>query len=213
PRSQERAGPGGSDATALESAYVAGFLASSGEADAIKALAKDFRKRPVNLRMMVIQGFGSSGSLSDFATGNSGLPRSGEKAARDKLNLRAAIEELLIAELDDTDELVGMSGTWDGKGFSDPRLCDVAGHVLNRREPDLYPFDLAAPLSLRDRAIIELKNVWRKRHGLAPLLLPTSKVFAPVARETLLPLLEALVSKPGGQPGEVEARIEKLGLG
>jgi hypothetical protein len=213
PRSQQGQRPRDRDATAIGLGLVAGFLASSGEVDAIKALAKDFRKLPVNLRMMVIQEFGRSGSLSVLRTGDSGALQPGGKSAPKKKDLHEAIEELLIVELDDIDELVGMSGTWDGKHFSDPRLCDVAGHILSQREPDLYSFDLGAPLPRRNRGIIEMKNVWRKRHGLAPLPLPAPKVIAPIPRQTLLPLLEALVSKPGGQPGEIEARIERLGLG
>jgi hypothetical protein len=192
---------------------VAEFLAACGEVDAIKALAKDLRKRPVNLRLAVISSFGTSSSLSVFSTGGPRSLNPGKKQAHGTPALRAATTDLLIAALDDADEVVGISGTWDGKTFADPRICDVAGHVLNQSDPDAYPFDLSAPLVARNRSIVELKNVWRNAHGLALLPLPAPQVIAPVPDEKLRPLMEELLATPSGRQSDIEARIEGLGLG
>lgn len=80
--------------------------------------------------------------------------------------------KLLVAALDDTEARTGMSGTWNGKRFKDPRVCDVAGHVLNALDPARFQFDLSAALDQRDRARLELKNAWRKQHGLPAVPLP-----------------------------------------
>src|SRR5438105_3532584 len=48
--------------------------------------------------------------------------------------------------LDDTEQRKGMSGSWNGKEYRDPRICDFAGHVLNQLDGARFPFDLAAPM-------------------------------------------------------------------
>jgi hypothetical protein len=71
--------------------------------------------------------------------------------AKKPAKVAAAVKGLLVAALDHTDEYVGMSGTWDGKEYADPRICDMAGHVLNQLYPKKYAFDLAAQPGARDR--------------------------------------------------------------
>jgi hypothetical protein len=193
---------------------VAGFLASCGKVEAIAALEKDLRKRPLELRLQVVSSFGEAKSLSVVGSGGGGLINPGDKKTHDNpKEVRTAIEQLLVAELDDTEERSGMSGSWNGKRFSDPRICDAAGHVLNQLAPDKYAFDLSAPLVGRDRAIIELKNAWRKERGLALLPAPVPKKIDPVPNEKLLPLVDKLLQAPDLERKTIESQIESLGLG
>jgi hypothetical protein len=62
----------------------------------------------------------------------------------------AAIEQLLLAALDDTESADEDYRSGD-HCLAKPRLCDVAGDVLKRRWPDKYVFDLQGPVDERDR--------------------------------------------------------------
>lgn len=193
---------------------VAQFLATCGEIKAIAALEKGLRNRPVGLRLSVVSSFRDRGNLSTLSTIGGGIIQPGEKPVRDNpKEVRTAIERLLIGALDDTEERSGMSGSWNGKNFTDPRICDAAGHVLNQLAPDRYPFDLGAPLAKRDQAIVVLKNEWRRAHGLAPLPAPAVKVIAPVRDERLQPLVDKLLQSPPALRPKAMAEIEALGLG
>ena len=64
-----------------------------------------------------------------------------------------------------------------------------------------------------DRAIIDLKNVWRKAHGLANLTVPVLKVIAPIRDERLQPLVDKLLRIPAADQQKAMAEIEELGLG
>jgi hypothetical protein len=193
---------------------IAEFLATCGKVEAIAALEKDLRKRPVGLRLAVVSAFGESGNRYNISKTSGGSIQPGEKPARENTKEGvAAIEHLLFGALDDTEERTGMSGSWNGKNYTDPRICDVAGHVLNQLAPDKYAFDLGAPLARRDRAIVELKNVRRKAHGLALLPVPVLKVIAPIPDEKLQPLIEKLLQTPEAERPKASAKIEELGLG
>jgi hypothetical protein len=195
-------------------ASVAGFLASCGTVEAIEALGKDLRRRPVDLRETVVKSFAEDETPNLFSTEARGPLPPTDAARRDPPErVRAAIERLLVAALDDTEERVGMGGVWGRKRFSDPRICDMAGHVLNLLAPRRYPFDLEAPLAERDRARVALKNVWRQAHGQAPLPLPARKAVPPVPEEKLQPLLEKRLRGPEAERQATEREIERLGVG
>src|SRR5262249_55503082 len=84
---------------------VAEFLAASGKAEVIQVLAKNLRKRSVHLRMAVVSLFGESERMTMVSSGGGGLLQPGEKSARDNPKaVRDAIEQLLVDELDDTEE-------------------------------------------------------------------------------------------------------------
>jgi hypothetical protein len=187
---------------------VAEFLAGCGKIEAIKALAKDLCQRPVALRMTVIFSFGES------LAGGDAWHRPGERHnADDAKGVREAIVDLLVASLDDTEERTGMSGTWYGWSYSDPRICDVAGQMLNHLDSKMYAFDVSASLARRDSNLIELKNVWRLDHGLMPLPLPVPRTISEVPETKLGPLVDRLLSAPPARRTDVEREIEKLGLG
>ncbi len=44
-----------------------------------------------------------------------------------------------------------MTGMWDGINFFNPRICDLAGHVLATRWPDKFQFDLGAGAEQREQ--------------------------------------------------------------
>ena len=103
----------------------------------------------------------------------------------------AAMEKWLIAALDNTKERMGMSGSRNGKNYSDPRICDMAGLFLAERWPDRYTFDVSAPLKTRDRQRIVCANTWRQAHGLDALPMPEeSSVLVPRAEATKVMLIE-----------------------
>lgn len=186
------------------------LLASCGRVDAIKALAKDLRKRPVEVRSRVIESFHDL-LRPETRSGDGSKSRKETKANVDAV--RAAITDLLVAALDDTDKETGRSGTIDDKSYSDPRICDLAAHILRQREPSRYSFDLSASLGARNRSIIEIKNMWRKARGLDPLVLPARRTVVPVPKGQVSPLIEEFLRSDGPQQQKTQAEIEKLGLG
>src|SRR5262249_42218088 len=117
-------------------------------------------------------------------------------AAGDKeaAKLRDAAEDLLAGLLDDKSQRFGMSGTWNNKSYSNPRVCDMAAHALYMRDADRFFFDLEKSLAERRRMIAVLKNAWRKERQLAELPIPEPKLPAAVPDETLKPLLDQFVS-------------------
>jgi hypothetical protein len=148
-----------------------GFLAGSGSPDAVRALSEGLQKHSVNDRLAVVSAFGPSGNVRVFSIGAGGSIKPVEAKDGGKA-LADVIEDLLVRALDDSEQRMGVSATWGDKSFSDPRIGDVAGHVLWTRWPKKYTFDISASTAVRDRQRLELKNVWRKEHGLPPLEQP-----------------------------------------
>jgi hypothetical protein len=122
-------------------------------------------------------------------------------------------EDLLVAALDDTEERRGESGSRNGKEYSDPRVCDIAGHVLSELYPKKYAFDLSAPLAARNRQLVIIKNVWRGENKLPPLPVPEPRKVSPIPAETLRPILDRYLAAGGEKRLAVRSEIEELGLG
>src|SRR6185436_17716687 len=122
------------------------------------ALGRDVRKRKVQTRLQIIESLGRGGSWP--------FEEKDEKRSAATL---AAIEAELVKALDDLEERTGMSGSRGDKSFSDPRVCDFAGHFLAERWPERYVFDLSGLLKTREQQRIECQNVWRRAHGLETL--------------------------------------------
>lgn len=192
---------------------LVGFLAGCNEIEAVDALGRGLADRPVDVRVEVVSVFGRDGNLSLSHFGGAGLSPGKAPNEKNRPGLRAAVLKLLLAALDDTEERYGMSGNWNGKDFSDPRVCDVAGHVLSNLDEKCYAFDLSASLAHRDRDRLLLKNVLRKEQGLPELPLPESRVVTPVADEKVAPLLTQLEAADESNQESVEREIYKLGVG
>ena len=189
-----------------------GLLAGSGSAEAVYVLAEGLQKHPVDVKLSVVSAFGPTGNMSVFATGSGGsLAPANVKA--DDASWRTAVEDLLVGALDDDDRRLGMSATWGGKLFSDPRICDVASHVLWTRWPKKYTFDIAASPAVRDRQRVELKNTWRKQHGLSPLELPHPPQIRRMSDDELRPLWNAVLQAANEKERSKSASaIEARGL-
>ncbi len=178
------------------------FLARSGTVEGVTALGKDLLKRSVDVRLSVVR------SLAEVP-----LKPGAVKPRADLRELRAAVERVLAACLDDTDMRLGMSGGWGDKHYSDPRICDMAAHVLYRLDAAKYPFDLSAPRAKRERGRLVVKNAWRAANGLPAVPLPVPRRIEPVADARLRPLLDRLLSAPEEGRAKVQRQIERLGLG
>jgi hypothetical protein len=156
------------------------FLLWCGKAEAVKALAKELHKRPINVALQAIEAIHSPGW---------GWEEQQKPLAP---NVEQAIDQVLIEELDDYRERTGMSGSWGDKEFSNPRLCDLSGHVLAERWRQPAWFDLSGSSKTRDRQRVELKNVWLKKQGKDPLPLPVSKKIEPLSNLQIHPLFQRL---------------------
>ena len=126
------------------------FLAGCGEARAIAALADDLLENPIRWRYDFVRELHTGDRAGEWRGGRQG------DAEEISDGLAAAIEALLSSALHDTASFERMSGTWDGIRFSDPRICDLAAHVLARRWPDRYQFDLVAGAAEREAQRLRL---------------------------------------------------------
>jgi hypothetical protein len=198
-------------------ATVACFLVDSGKIEAIRALGRDLDKRPTELRMAVLSAFARFGDMAFvFNGGNLWFPPKYAqyyKPTPESEKVRAAIEELLIAELDDTSPQIGLFGGFNHTSYHVPRLCDFAGLLLAGGAPDKYKFDVSARQAQRDKSRVEIINKWRKSLGRPPLPLPTRPAVPVIDDKQLGPLIDELLRLPEGKRAEIELQIERLGLG
>ena len=135
------------------------FLATADSPDAIAALSRDSRQRPVETRVYILDCLEANTAPA--------APRLSPATSQ-------AIETALITGLADTEEMLGESGLRDGRYFINPRVSDFAARLLARFWPDRYSFDLSASLKARDRERLECLNVWRAGRQLAALPLPVA---------------------------------------
>ena len=151
--------------------------------------------------------------LSVMSSGAGSGLRTGDSGASQKEEVEKVVERLLIAALDDTEQREGMSGSWDGKSFQDPWVCDIAAHVLAQRFPKKYEFDLSAALRDRDQKRLAMINVWRKQQNLPALPLPKPKRISPAPVATTDPLLvKVLDAESPDERKQAVAELQRLGL-
>jgi hypothetical protein len=137
------------------------FLAGCDSVDAISALGDKLIQRPVNVRFRVIEAWGERNVLPTGKDHDVSSPATAE-----------AVQNSLAVALQDTEKRTGMSGSRNGKSYSDPRICDMAAWYLAERWPDRYSFDISASFKNRERQRIECLNSWRKIHNMSPFPLP-----------------------------------------
>ncbi len=137
------------------------FLVRSGSPAAIASLARGLERRPIRVRQLIIEELGDA--LSGPVT-----------AVTDRA--RSDMEDLLIPLLEDHEETA-----WVGGGVIHPRIRDLAARTLAENWAK-YSFSIASSLRLRDRMIVQLANVWRKEHALAPLQVPAKPDLTSLAR-------------------------------
>jgi hypothetical protein len=187
-----------------------GFLAGCGDVRAIEALETGLDQRPVDVRLNVVSALGDVGSgFSVFASGvGSGIDPGQEHQLTPEVE--QAMEQLLAGRLTDLEEREGMSGTWDGEAFTDPRICDVAAHVLEQRFADRYSFKMGASLAERERQRVTALNVWRKGQGQEPLPVPEPRTGPGLDDPSkALDVRQARV-EPAGKARALEKKLARL---
>jgi hypothetical protein len=201
---------------------LAFYLGKCGNRDAVAALAHGLDTRPASIRLAVVRSFGSNESMGGSGSGgknfdvlfHDGFGREPQMPVNlnDKL-LVAAVADLLIEELTDTEQVGNISGQWGDVKFRDPRIADISGHVLHQLDGRRFAFNLSADVPERDRQRVATINAWRKSRNLPKLALPKPRVIAPIAEETLAPLLNRLQHANAGARDAAERDLEKLGPG
>lgn len=185
---------------------IIGALVATGRAEAIHVLRLNLGKRPLELRVAVMCGVSDGADFFDLERGDRSSVRPPGLTAAQQNEAAQAAEDLLGAELDDIAVSEGRSGSKPGWSFSDPRLCDIAAHILAHRWPKRYTFDLSADRRVRDRQLAEVKNVWRLARGLEPVPVPEVKDVSSIPAEQVDPLVDALLRGDAGADAALAAK-------
>jgi hypothetical protein len=200
---------------------LAFYLGKCGKADAVAALALGLDQRPAKVRLAAVGSVARNDSIEVIGRSLNYLTFLYQGAGRKSLlpeykgdaALSAAIVNLLIGELQDTEPAGDGPGRWGDTKFSDPRIADVAAQVLHELDPGRFPFDLSAPPADRDRQRVLLVNAWRKTRNLPELPVEKPRSIPPVAEQKLMPLLDRLQQVKADARDAVERDVEKLGPG
>jgi len=169
----------GNEATAYnEAGMVIAFLAASGDVAAIEALGQGIERTPVDARLAVVRAFlpsgNGGGSWSGRAISLTGLPVGGVPQQLSGA-AGAAIERLLVAELDDTARRYDMKESWNGITWQDPRIADMAALVLSTRWPAKYRFQWVTDARQCDMQIAAMRETRRRENGATA---PVQRQFA-----------------------------------
>jgi hypothetical protein len=171
------------------------FLALCGQPEALRALGKDLRRRPFDVRLAAVQAVGR-------------LDRENYKVTPEAA---AARDEFLIRAFDDAERCWHLSMLCDDKVMHEPRLGDLAAHELAHLWKMPSAFDINAGPSVRQRQKMDLMNIWRTRQWLARLPLPGPK-HVERAPESVGRWLQALMNAANaGERREARLAIEELG--
>jgi hypothetical protein len=203
---------------------VAFFLGACRKLEAVQALAANLDQRPPGVRLAALASFahrehmGGSGSSTRFFDVlfhgrwfSSDLET--PVVTRKDAALVGPVVDLLVSELDDTESLGDIDGEWNDKRFAHICIADVAAHALNQLDAERFPFNISADSPSRDAARAEIRNAWRKQHGLAPIVTPQPREIAPIPASILDPLLDRLQKSSSTDRDVVTRDIEKLGPG
>lgn len=181
------------------------FLATCGDTNGIRTLDARLRELPVGQRLEVVEAVGESGGHPHAAWDDATVSTNAAVAA--------AVEELLACALEDTDERTGMSGSRNGKSYTDPRICDMAGFFLHELWKERYTFDLGASLRTREKQRYACLNQWRAKHGLAAVAPPAARRIAPAPKEQTSPLLDVVrQATTAADAAKALRELESLGL-
>jgi len=205
--------PRNDDETLSQAGYIISFLARSGDARAIDALAAEAKEAPLSVRYAVVEVFrngpfngGGSGPQVSLYDHVEELP-GGEAGA--------AIERLLATALEDKERFFGPAGNLEKVSFADPRICDMAAYVMSRRWPEKYVFQWSASAADCAPQITKLQDTWRTAHGLPPLPVPAPAPMISAAPESeVAPLLDAYIAAKADADREHVASqmVKSLGL-
>ncbi len=176
---------------------LAHLLLSMRQPEAIAALSENWFDDSVDGRLRIVE------MLGDHQRHNAD---DGDEPALQ------AIEAVLVHALGDRAEREGMSGSRNGKHFSDPRIADFAAMTLVEQFPGRYHFDLEASEVERDRQITAIQNAWREQQGLPPVPDTAPPAIEPLDDAEVVPLLQQAIDGNATQRGPILKQIEQLGL-
>jgi hypothetical protein len=162
-------------------------LIENGSPDAISAVAKDLRSRPVEVRSEILRNY-----VERFPTDASAAAQS-------------STEALLVSELDDPDTEPVNHEVNDIDGRSS--MEDLAATDLGKLFPSKYPYQEFRFETDRKRQRLYFTNIWRKGRGLAPLL-DTSKTLRPIANKSTIVAVEVSGESPSN--AKIAAVARKL---
>ncbi|MFT3883683.1 MAG: hypothetical protein QM703_29045 [Gemmatales bacterium] len=187
------------------------FLTSTGRLDAIQAIGVDMKRWPISARRQIIESLSDHGPGWSFMRLDSGKEidwTSFQKAKR-SAEVMDAVESLLVASLDDTEQYSGMNYN----GVSNPAIADFIAEALARQwnKPDQY--DMAGTPFQRETQRTQLKNTWLAKHGRPTVALPSRPVIKPIPERQLEPLLKPIIdNKTAKQRLEATDKVLALGL-
>lgn len=193
---------------------VLSFLASSGDARAYRALAKDLGARSIAHRFSVLSAFLRGSNYSVSASGPASGVGGPSPPARVDPDARRALEDLLGVSLDDDGEVDGVSMSVDGVDV-DTRLGHVAARALAENLPETYRYDAKAAEPVREAQRLAAENQWRERHGLPPTVPPPPRPRpAPVASTAVASAVDRVLAAADDAQREITAAsVEALGPG
>jgi hypothetical protein len=150
-----------------EAGYIISFLAKSKDASAMRALARHYKRAPVDVRLALVKVFlPFPGSSSSGSTGSS-VNVDAEIADLPAGEAGSAIERLLVNALGDTERRPRLKGTYDTVSYEDPRVCDFAALVMAKRWPRKYQFTWSAKSKENDAQIVRMRDQWRLENALS----------------------------------------------
>ena len=166
------------------------FFKTCKSRDAIDMIGRDFKKLPVDVRLEIVTLFGEPNTTNAID----------DSAVR-----------ILMEAAGDKQKRLGMSGSYGEFNFSDPRVCDFAGHFLSKRKE--YEFDHSESEAKKDIALTRIRNQWRAKHGMDVLPLPKLRTNPGLDPKVIQPLIEHLRSTET-QPQRVAATdaIRAMGI-
>lgn len=144
-------------------AYLAPYLAAGESAKGLEALAERYDDCPIDTRIRIVEFLGRQ-EATPFSKQRPKVSAEpidplGPKASKE---LRAAALKWYLIALDDVSPRFGLTGSWNGKSLTDPRVCDLAGLFLEMRNPRRYPFDAEASAKRRNEQLTTLKQELRR---------------------------------------------------
>jgi hypothetical protein len=205
-------------------AEVAFFLGACRKLEAVHALAANLDKRPPDVRLAVLAAFthrermGGSGSSTRFFDVLfhrrwSSFDLETPVVTSNDTPLVGPVVDLLVSELDDTESLGDIEGDWNEKKFAHICIGDVAARALNQLDAARFPFDISADQARRAAARADIRNTWRNKHGLPPIVEPKPHEITAIPASTMDPLLDRLQKSSAADREVVTSEIERLGPG
>jgi len=149
---------------------LAHYLVRLNDAASVRDVAARMHRFPFRVRMTIVEACDRDAFPVRAADGETAGPTPEFEEARLAL--------LILALEDDRDRPERFPQLWQKCGET-PRICDFAGQALFERDPNRYPFNLAADMMKRDQARYAMIAGWRKGHDLPPL--PERKPKPPTA--------------------------------